>query len=69
MNEKKKREILGKCPMSGVSCARGCPRSGNDANLSLEHFYFEKKNTFTFSDTTDVRSTLQKLFNIEILRI
>ena len=36
---------------------------------SEEHFYFEKKNTFTFPDTTDVRSTLQTFFNIEILRI
>ena len=26
-----------------------------------EHFYFEKKNTFTFTGTTEVRSTLQTL--------
>ena len=38
---------------------RGRPRSGNDANLSLE-----KKNAFTVNATAEVRSTVQTFFSI-----
>ena len=31
--------------------------------------YIEKKNAFTFTATAEVRSTIQKVFNIQILRI
>ena len=43
-----------------LAMAQTCP---------LNIFTLKKKNTFTFPDTTDVRSTLQKFFNIEIMRI
>ena len=41
-----------------LESARGRPRSGNDANLSLE------KNAFTFNATAEVRSTVQAFFSI-----
>ena len=52
--------------------AHGRPRSGIDANLSLErgrNLLHRKKNAFTFTATAEVRSTIQTVFNIHILRI
>jgi len=41
-----------------LAMTRTCPWNAE------EHCYFEKKNTFTFTATAEVRCTLQTFFNI-----
>ena len=59
MNEKEMSNFGSAQSQNELESARGRPRSGNDANLSLE-----KKNGFTFTATAEVRSTVQTFFSI-----
>ena len=59
MNEKEISNFGSAQSHKQTDSARGRPRSGNDALLLRE-----KKNSFTFTATAEVRSTVQTFFSI-----
>ena len=59
MNEKEISNFGSAQSHKQTESAREGPRSGNDALLLRE-----KTNAFTFTATAEVRSTIQKVFNI-----